>query len=182
MESKRVTYTIYQKKLSKDYYDDVWNILSSSDKEFIPPLSERNSTTLRLFSKKKVDQRGPLEYYKQMLKQEFILAMHGDKPIGFLTFTPNYLLQVEGKELECDYITTIVVSSEFRGYGITREMYKTLFESRRGNNIATRTWSTNYSHLHILKSIGFKLLALLPNDRVEGIDTVYFLKEGVKDA
>jgi ribosomal protein S18 acetylase RimI-like enzyme len=181
MKFKEKVYTIHQKKLSEVYQDDVWNILCNSDKEFIPPLSERNSTTLKSFSQKKLDNGRPVEYFKQMLKQEFILALVEGKAIGFISFTPDYLLQVEGKEFECDYITTVVVSPEFRGRGITREMYHTLFENRRNKNLATRTWSTNYGHLYLLDTMGFKTIALLPNDRIEGIDTIYFLKVGNED-
>lgn len=172
----------YQKKLHKVYQGDVWDILCEADKEFIPPLSERNNTTLQTFSKQKANNRKPVQYYKQMLKQEFILAIEGKKTIGFLTFIPDYLLQVNGKEFKCDYITTIVVSTDFRGREIAREMYHALFDNRRGKNFATRTWSTNYTHLHLLDRMEFKRIAFLPNDRVEGIDTVYYFKVGIEDA
>ena len=43
-------------------------------------------------------------------------------------------------------------------------------------NIATRTWSTNYSHMHILDNLGFKLVQRDINDRGVNIDTVYYLK------
>jgi len=168
---------LYQKKLQKAYQDDVWELLCASDKEFVPPLSERNSTTQQSFSGDEVNKRGPVTYYQQMLQQEFILAVENEKVIGFLSFIPDHSLQVKGKEFECDYVSTIVVSSGFRGHGIAWKMYHTLFENRKGKNFATRTWSTNYSHIHLLKKMGFELVALLPNERGDGIDTVYYFKE-----
>jgi len=168
---------LYQKKLQKEYQDDVWEILCASDKEFVPPLSERNSTTQQSFSGGEVNKREPVAYYQQMLQQEFILAVEDEKAVGFLSFIPDHFLQVEDKVFKCDYITTIIVSHGFRGLGIAGKMYNALFINRKGRNFATRTWSTNYSHIHLLKKIGFELVALLPNERGDGIDTVYYFKE-----
>ena len=171
---------VYQKKLPKLYQSYVWDILCATEKEFIPPLSERKSTTQQSFPGEKADKRGLTEYYKQMLQQEFILAIENEKVIGFLSFITDHLLQAEGEEFVCDYVSTIVVSSEFRGHGVARKMYNALFENRKGKNYATRTWSTNYSHIRLLKRIGFELVALLPNERGDGIDTVYYFKKGVE--
>lgn len=171
---------IYQKKLPEVYQDDVWELLCAAEKEFIPPLSERKSTTQQSFSGDKAAKSGLAEYYQQMLQQEFILAIEKEKVIGFLTFIPDHSLQLQAKEFKCDYVTTIVVSSEFRGHGIARKMYYALFENRRGKNFATRTWSTNHSHIHLLKKMGFELVALHQNERGEGIDTVYYFKEVVE--
>jgi ribosomal protein S18 acetylase RimI-like enzyme len=167
---------LYQKKLQKEYQDDVWEILCASEKEFIPPLSERDSTTQQSFSGEKANKRGLAGYYQQMLQQEFILAVEEEKAIGFLSFIPDHFLKAEGNEFVCDYVTTIVVSHGFRGRGIAGKMYHTLFENRKGKSFATRTWSTNYSHIHLLKKMGFELVALLPDERGVGIDTVYYFK------
>ena len=101
---------IYQKKLQKAYQDDVWELLCASDKEFIPPLSERNSTTQQTFTGVKAENSGLLEYFQHMLEQEFILAIENDKVIGFISFIPDHNLNVEGKEYKCDYVSTLVVS------------------------------------------------------------------------
>lgn len=169
---------IYQKKLQKAYQDDVWELLCASDKEFIPPLSERNSTTQQTFTGVKAENSGLLEYFQHMLEQEFILAIENDKVIGFISFIPDHNLNVEGKEYKCDYVSTLVVSGQHRGRGLAGKMYQALFENRAGKNYATRTWSTNYAHLHLLKKMDFELIALIPNERGDGIDTVYYFKEG----
>lgn len=171
---------VYQNELKTLYQEDVWEILSASEKEFIPPLSERSFTTQQSFSEEKDDNTGLTRYYQQMLQQEFILAIDKEKVIGFLTFIPDYILKLEGKKYECDYVTTIVVSPGFRGDGIARKMYHTFFENRRGKNFATRTWSTNYSHIHLLKKMDFELVALFPNDRGDGKDTVYYFRKGIE--
>lgn len=169
---------VYQKELQTSYQMDVRELLCASDKEFIPPLSERKGTTQQSFSEKKDDNTGLTLYYQQMLQQEFILAIENEKVVGFLTFIPDHILDLESNKYKCDYVSTVIVSSESRGAGIARKMYHALFENRKGNNFATRTWSTNYSHMHLLKKMEFELVALLPNDRGEGIDTVYYFKDG----
>lgn len=140
-------------------------------------MSIRDSTTIQSFFGDKTDSSGPTEYYEGMLKQEFVLATEGNKVVGFLTFNPDYALDIDGKTRTCDYITTIIVSPEFRGLGITMKMYQTLFENRRGKDVATRTWSTNHSHLRLLDRMDFKTVRVILSDRGEGINTVYFLKE-----
>lgn len=172
---------ICQKKLQESHLKDIWEMLCASDKEFVPPLSERNSTTQQTFSKKKTDERGLTKYYKQLLQYEFVLAIDKEKVVGFIAFIPNHLLQIKNKEIVCDYVTTIVVSSGFRGQGIARKMYNVLFENRKNKNFATRTWSTNHAHIHLLEKMGFELAALLPNNRGKGIDTVYYLKESMQE-
>ena len=172
---------ILEKKLQQKHQDEVWNLLYDSDEEFVPPLSSRNYTTQQVLSQGEMDKRGPIEYFKKMIEQEFILAIEKGKVIGFLTYIPDFLLQVEDRSVVCDYISTIVVSTNYRNHGVTRNMYHTLFENRRNKMFATRTWSENLAHLHLLETMGFELISRIKNDRGKGIDTVYYLKGVSKD-
>ena len=45
------------------------------------------------------------------------------------------------------------------------------------DRIFTRTWSTNASQMNILPKMQFCELERIPNDRGDGIDTVYFCRE-----
>ena len=56
-------------------------------------------------------------------------------------------------------------------------MYNILLNERKEKNIATRTWSANYAHIHILDILGFKLVQRILNNRGPNIDTVYYLKK-----
>lgn len=168
---------LYQKKLQPIYEKSILEILVATEQEFVPPLSSRSSTTQKnLIGSQNI--HGIMEYYEQLLHQEFILAIEDETVMGFLTFIPNHSLSFEGKNYKCDYVTTIIVSSNFRGRGLAPKMYDAFFDARKGSNFATRTWSTNQSHLKILKDQNFRLIALLPNDRGNNIDTVYYFKEG----
>ena len=128
---------ILEKKLQQKHQDEVWNLLYDSDEEFVPPLSSINYTTQQVLSQGDMDKRGPIEYFKKMIEQEFILAIEKGKVIGFLTYIPDFLLQVEDRSVVCDYISTIVVSTNYRNHGVTRNMYHTLFENRRNKMFAT---------------------------------------------
>ncbi len=56
-------------------------------------------------------------------------------------------------------------------------MYDKLFEISKDDFVATRTWSTNNSHMHLLDKKGFDLVSRLINDRGNNIDTVYYAKK-----
>ena len=165
----------YEQKLSPQYQEAVFTMLAAADEEFVPPLSKRASTLQQSFEATQ-SCCGVQEYYEKMLAQEFILATNGSETEGFLTFIKDYCLNINGKEYECDYVTTIIVAKAHRGSGIAEKLYRAFFDIRKGSCFATRTWSTNYAHLHLLKELGFGEIATLKDDRGIGIDTIYFLK------
>ena len=153
-------------------------MLCKADTEFIPSLSSRKLTTQDLSDDEHEKNVEPFEYYCQMIKQSFVLTVKNDQVVGFLSFIPSYILKIELEEFRCDYISTIIVKPEYRGNGITERMYMTLFNHRAHSVYATRTWSTNISHLHILEKLGFREIHRIPNERGENIDTIYFAKKG----
>ncbi|MBO4414450.1 MAG: GNAT family N-acetyltransferase [Lachnospiraceae bacterium] len=119
----------------------------------------------------------PEEYFRTMSRQNIVMAIEGETVAGFMSYKPAYELDIKGKKIICSYVSTIVVSPQYRGKGITSEMYKKLFEETGDAFVATRTWSKNSAHIHILKKMGFRLLMTLKDDRGPGIDTVYYGKE-----
>lgn len=167
---------IYEKQLTSAHEAGVWNLLASVDSEFVPPLSSRESTTDRVLFGRKTGDNGPKDYFETMKKQSFILAVQNDTVIGFLSFIPDHSVMIDGKEFTCDYVSTLAVAREERGRGITRKMYTRLFLVRPNRCCATRTWSLNEAHLRILHELGFRLASRLPDDRGQGIDTVYYIK------
>lgn len=94
-----------------------------------------------------------------------------------MSFLKNHNLPIQQGSIFCDYITTIIIDSKVRNKGYTQKMYHEILSKRKGKNISTRTWSTNYAHIHILNSLGFKLIQRDINDRCENIDTLYYLKK-----
>jgi ribosomal protein S18 acetylase RimI-like enzyme len=170
---------IFLEKLKGTYREEVWNILKKADKEFVPPLSMRNSTYQRKMNE--VGEKGdeePKAYFEMMENQKFILALYGRSVIGFLSFISDHQVQypVSGTAEKAEYITTIVVADGYRNMGITGKMYQKMFELSSHKKIITRTWSTNYVHIHILEILGFELAEKIVNDRGEGIATVYYRK------
>ena len=167
-------------KLSKKQEKEIWEIMKNSDNDFIPPLSARVDTTHKFNGnnqvQNEVNDEGPVKYFDEIKKESFVLILNNGKIKGFMSFIKEYSLETEEGNEICDYITTIIIDSNSRNKGYTKKMYYVILNERKGNKIATRTWSTNYSHMHILETLGFKLVQRDINDRGENIDTVYYLK------
>ncbi len=168
---------IQEEILSADYLEEVRDLLYQADHEFIPPLSSRNDTTQAALLPGKESDQPPYTYFETMRQQAFILAVEEGHVAGFLSYIPAHPVRLENREAICSYVSTIVVKKTARGKKLTEKMYRALFEHTGDRWVITRTWSLNMAHLTILKRLGFTLAMTLPNDRGEGIDTVYYEKE-----
>lgn len=164
--------------LSEQEQQQIFELLMEADQEFIPSLSARYSTTQKaLRGVEETKEHIPLSYLKHLLNQRWILAKDEGQITGFLSYCSDFVDDILGIEQAGDYISTIIVQKDYRGRGITVCMYNKLFEISKAPWIATRTWSTNYAHIHILQKLKFDLVKRIPNDRGVGIDTVYFQKK-----
>ena len=161
---------------------ELWNILCEIDYEFIPPLSYRDSTTFS-FDSETVETEKPNAYFEKLLEQKIIISKNkrNGQISGFMSFIPNYEIEIEDTNINTCYISTIGVTKGERGNGITVHFYKLIEEYVLKNNygefVATRTWSTNRTHINILKNIGYELVVEKKNDRGPGVHTVYFAKK-----
>ena len=193
---------ILENTISEKYRDQIYKMIEDADTEFVPHLSKRSSTTQQVLSdddpeegeskerggtgsivfdrksdfKKKADVSS---YYENVLRQSAILAIdEEDRVCGFMSFIPHHDVEMgsSNKLEDVLYLSTLIVDKKMRRMGISRRMYETLFASFPDRRIVTRTWSTNDGHLPLLKRLGFQLLEVIPNDRGEGIDTVYYGK------
>ena len=146
-------------------------LLVIGDKEFVPPLSSRSSTTQQGLGN--ASGNGIDGYFNEMKKQSFVLALEGDILAGFMSFKINHSGAhiPEGENL---YASTSVVHPEFRGQGLMTGFYREMIRSFPGKAIYTRTWHQNAGHLKVLERLGFKLIEFIENDRGEGIHTVYY--------
>lgn len=158
----------------------IWEILCECDQEFVPPLSLRSDPLQCGLNN--VDEKTslPHNYLYVILEQPFILAIDAStgKVAGFMSFIHNYVNEEVGIH-GCNYISTLCVRKEFRNQGLAREMYEFLINRLTGEYesplIGTRTWSSNYSHIRLIESLGFRLASQLRDHRGPGIDTVYYL-------
>ncbi len=169
-------------KLLKDmefnkYAGDIWNMLVESDGEFVPPLSSRVSTTQTDFSFNQKVGDGIGSYFEELKKQRLLIAVENGELVAFVSFRENYENdRITAEEFPNIYISTVLVSANGRGKGLTQKMYEALFKKYEGSNIFTRTWSTNMAHIKILSKFEFETFCVLKDDRGRGIDTVYFKK------
>ncbi|HCX63839.1 MAG TPA: hypothetical protein DHN33_01330 [Eubacteriaceae bacterium] len=177
---------IEEERLEK-YKEEIWELLVACDEEFVPPLSDRNSSTQAVLNQEeKEDQKifqKPVVYYRQMIQQEFIVCTEKGTLIGFLTYINGYDNEIFERHIGKEnnkYVTTICVQKEHRGKNIAGRLYdalETIVKSERKGVLSTRTWSTNRSHIKILKRKGFENIETLKDHRGKGIDTVYYLKK-----
>ena len=158
------------------YAKDILALLTLSDNDFLPPLSARTSTTQTALQPLKSNDDGITFYHKEMMQQEILGALDGDVLLGFVSYKHNFSNAcIDEKYFPNVYLSTLVLHPSARGKRLTAKFYDYLFnEVFPTRNIFTRTWSTNGSHLHILQSFDFKEWKRIPNDRGEGIDTVYY--------
>ena len=158
------------------YRNDILKMLVVSDKEFVPPLSARTSTSQTNFKGGACQENGCASYCDDMLEGQILGAFSDGELLGFVAFRENVERTYITKESFPNvYVSTLIVKPSARGRGLTSEMYSYLFfELFPESNIFTRTWSTNIAHLKILSRFGFETFKTVDNDRGQGIDTVYF--------
>lgn len=155
--------------------DDIMELLTLCNNEFVPPLSSRNSTTQSLLDGRETDSPVPYEYFENIRIQPAFVMLEKGKAIGFMSFKKNYVSPEIPPEMTPNvYITTVIVHPHYRNRGITNKLYCALLERYVGYHIFTRTWSTNNCHTRILLSRKFYEHCRLENDRGDGIDTVYY--------
>lgn len=181
-DKKTILYELLNTATKKKVERELYKIVIEIDYEFIPPLSYRDSTTFKFDSKSKKTVLPDL-YFEKLLKQEIMVSRKKvNKSItGFMSFIPNHVIETNDLRMKCYYITTIGVTKGERGNGITKQFYKRIEEEilkqKTSTHVATRTWSTNRTHIRILESIGYELIIQLKDDRGPGIHTVYYAKE-----
>ncbi len=180
LELNDMEFKILTEKEKKLFELQMINMLTLADKEFVPPLSERSSTTQGNLSAGGTG--GINSYYADMAKQEILCALEGEEVLGFVSYRKDYVSElISESELPNIYISTLVLSPAARGRGLTSKMYSFLFDELYPEcSVFTRTWSTNIAHTKILSKFGFSELLRKENDRGEGIDTVYYKRERSK--
>ena len=164
------------------YRAQIFDMMLACDRDFVPPLSARFSTSDTKFSAETAVENGIYKYFEDMIKEHMLAAIEDGALLGFVTFKRDLTNAVMSADtLPNLYICTLLLSPAARGKGVTAKMYAHLFDTLYpGVNLFTRTWSTNAAHLKILESFGFSLIKRIENDRGEGVDTVYFGKERVR--
>ena len=160
------------------YREELLDILSVNDQNFIPPLSQRSSTTQK--NLQGTAEEGDIRpYFGKMMEQNILAIFHEGTLIGYVSYIDHYISDVVSVDTHPNiYLSTLVLRPEFRGMGATKQAYARLFrELYPDRNVFTRTWSTNAAHIKILSGFRFVEWKRLPNDRGEGIDTVYYFKK-----
>lgn len=153
----------------------VHQLLVSVDEEFLPPLSARHDTRSRARVEAGAG-RDLGRYLGAMRNESWLVAFDGERVIGLLSFTDRPDEAALLAWTPSLYITTIAVAAEMRRAGVGNALYDNLeaiANEREVPYLTTRTWTTNASHLRLLRSRGFIKVAEQPHDRAAGLGTVY---------
>lgn len=162
--------------------NDIWEILKECDSEFVPPLSRRKSPFDKILVNDVVGKNSLKFYYDEMIAQHFIVITDivNKELVAFMSFKTNFSVDSLEEHTPANYITTICVTGYHREKGLADRLYAFIEGELPceifANNIMTRTWSTNFGHINILKQRNFKCVKTIKNDRGNGIDTDYFCK------
>ena len=173
-----MNYLLFNEEDKKKFNDEIYQMISDSDFEFVPPLSKRSSTSQTNLSGN-TEGKGVLDYFQGVLKQEILGAFDNGELQGFVSFIKDFDSNVISKDSFPNiYISTLVSKKSARGKGLTKGVYDYLFNTLfPDRNIFTRTWSTNIAHISILNKFGFNIIKTIENDRGNNIHTVYLEKQ-----
>lgn len=172
-----LTYKLLKKEEQEKYFDQIFEMMLEGDKDFIPPLSARSSTTQKNLTSNKGSIEGLKSYFEEMKSQRFMVCVDEDVLVCFVSFKENFTNdKIHDKDLPNIYLSTLIMRPQYRGKKVTQTLYEKLFDIYADASIFTRTWSTNIPHIKILSKFNFQSIATLKNDRGKGIDTVYFAK------
>lgn len=167
-------FIILTEEQKQKYSNEILEMVKAGEKDFVPPLSARSSTTQTNLVGGESSLDGVISYFNEMIRQKFICAIQDGKVLGFVSFKENYITDAFDKTPNI-YLSTLILKPEARGKNLTFNMYNHLFNVVYPNSsIYTRTWSTNAPHLKILSKFNFEEILRKKNDRGEGIDTVYY--------
>jgi ribosomal protein S18 acetylase RimI-like enzyme len=94
--------------------------------EFVPPLTTRSSTTQAALKSSSGSESS--NYFDEMLIQDNLLLVEGNRPQGFLSFRAAHRDARVPQIGICIYVSTISVRPAARGRGLARQLYQKLFE------------------------------------------------------
>ena len=79
-------YKLLTTKEQEKYYDQIFEMMIAGDKDFIPPLSARSSTTQKDLTSSQGSIDGLKSYFEEMKKQRFMVCLDGEILVSFVSF------------------------------------------------------------------------------------------------
>ena len=158
----------------------ILKILDVCDRDFLPPLSHRMTTSDSHLAMTVAMPDGPKAYFQGLKEQALLVYFDEEEITGFMSFKHSYVQTELKRNIPSNHVTTVCLMPTARNKGICASFYGFMENGLPSNLqapfISTRTWSLNDAHLHLLEKLGFLLITTLKNDRGDGIDTVYYAK------
>lgn len=89
---------------------DMRGLLEMCDKEFVPHLSARASTTQASLNLQSGENDGIESYFQDIAAQSAMVAVEKDKVIAFMSFKRDYICEhITNEFLPNLYVTTVIV-------------------------------------------------------------------------
>ena len=153
-------------------------LLVEADDEFTPPLSARDPEAGLSVGARAEAGRTPDVYWRAIQNHALLTARCDGEAAGVMSFVEGRVMPALDLTATV-YLGTLITAKAARGRGVARSLYAALFAHARAldprGRLVTRTWSTNHTHLPLLRKLGFEEAKRLPGDRGAGIDTIYFV-------
>lgn len=140
-------------------------ILTTAEKEncFVKSISDKNSTVFDI-----------VKGFKEDRNLHLFNVNDENTTIGFISSFPY----TESKDTISLGVMYILPEYRNHGYGKTMvELFLDYAKAQGFKKVFTKTWSSNISPLKIFKSLGFMKVDTKEKDRVNGDDTIEYLKE-----
>ena len=169
-------------KKIKHIKEKIWQLICLADEEFYPPLSVRDSENVVFEDKQTFKPTGkPYIFFNEVMNQHIFAAFEKEVLVGFLSYESDYTnedLEAYGYD-ETWYVNALIVDDNHRRKGIANKLYDALeqYAVSRTDDIFTRTWSFNHSHIKLVKNRGYELVIQLDHHRGKDVHTVYYRKK-----
>ena len=137
------------------------DFIKQVDRDFYPPISKR----------KKIE-----EYVRDNIVESHYLLVVCDKE----RIVGSICVGLDKPERGDGYIDWIAILSKYRRRGLAVRLIDNVEAYLTKNNfdkVKVRTWSTNLAGVALYNKLGFSVDYLVKNERGEGIDSIYFVKD-----
>jgi len=162
-----------------DFATGLRRLLAIADDEFVPPLTgaARDAVTR---SGSETGGGTLAAYVERCVDRPLVAATDGDRLVGMLSVRQMDDADALDGFTPTNHVSIVIVDPEYRGWGIARDLYTFLIgdlpDQYRRPNVSTKTWSTNDVHIPLLGSLDFDCVTRIPDDRGDGVDTVYYAR------
>jgi ribosomal protein S18 acetylase RimI-like enzyme len=146
---------------------ELMGLLLTVDQSFVPPLSARHPDMDRVQALEKHISPDTVCLYYFVFRASCLIGLAVIISDTVMDFAPNRVFT---------HLQLIAIHPIFQKLGIGKYIYNELIMDSNGQDLSTKTWSTNESHIKLAASFGLYECRRVLGARELGVDTVYLLQ------